>query len=254
MKTIQVLNKRNNLVETAVIDGDKITVEGRDLSESTFRRWYKEVEVAPEEKTEGGNNVNPDHVGANVADEVVKPDEVKDVVEEVTTGDVTITAEVEEPKVEVVEEQNEDQSNKSADEAALAALLAGGQELKPETPKPPRAATPEADNVPTYNPTLIEGHTVGTKGGKCDKTFTSIAMLGKVLNITEYNGFITDVRVLEQKDDELVEIYKSPKMSLKDTLEYLKLDPDQIKAARKEIVALRKQSKETFKAEAEATV
>lgn len=71
------------------------------------------------------------------------------------------------------------------------------------------------------------------------------------MQITEYGGYITDVRLVDvyvksEEDPTIVvdELYKSPKMSVRDTLEHMGFDAVQIKEISKEIRQARKAAKQ----------
>ena len=121
-------------------------------------------------------------------------------------------------------------------------------------------ATPEAKPEPAPKPQersveelglgikLLDWNMSGTRGGKTDKVTSQISIKDYLMEITEYAGYITDVRLFkenpnppENDPDATWELaYKSPKMSLRDTLEWLGLSEDDAKLARKEITAIRK--------------
>lgn len=63
---------------------------------------------------------------------------------------------------------------------------------------------------------------------------------GVILDILEYGGYITDVRVFNTEGKE---IYRSEKMSLKDTLQHLGYVDERFKSAKRQIVDIRKAAK-----------
>lgn len=118
-------------------------------------------------------------------------------------------------------------------------------EAKPEpAPKPQERAVEELG----LGIKLLDWNMSGTRGGKTDKVTSQISIKDYLMEITEYAGYITDVRLFkenpnppENDPDATWELaYKSPKMSLRDTLEWLGLSEDDAKLARKEITAIRK--------------
>lgn len=92
-----------------------------------------------------------------------------------------------------------------------------------------------------FNPALLHSEVQETRGGKCEKIITTIRFLDFNLEITEYNGFITDVCVINCVTGDLV--YKSKKMSIKDALNWIGLSGSDLREAKKEIMALRKKAK-----------
>lgn len=85
---------------------------------------------------------------------------------------------------------------------------------------------------------------VATRGGKCEKVITTLAFNNVNVTITEYNGYVCDV-VLTNPETNEVE-YKSPKMSIKDTLEHMGFQGEELKAARKQLMALKKLAKQAI--------
>lgn len=79
---------------------------------------------------------------------------------------------------------------------------------------------------------------------KCTKIVTKIPF-GKVfIVITEYNGYVCDVVAKDIYTEE--DIYKSSKMSIKDTLKHLGYYGDRLSKARKKIMALKKEAKQSL--------
>lgn len=189
--------------------------ETRELASSTFRRLYTVLE-------EGVS------------------------VEDVPSTQTTEETPVAETQVDKVEE--------TLGDGELEALLADAQEItteeeaNPEQPKPePKLQEKDVKDL-GLNIQLLDWNMSGTRGGKTDKVTSQINIKDYLMEITEYDGYITDVRLFKENPNppendpdatwELV--YKSPKMSLKDTLEWLGLDGEDGKLARKEITAIRK--------------
>lgn len=88
---------------------------------------------------------------------------------------------------------------------------------------------------------------LGTRGGKCQKVEMQIEVNhNQMLHITEYNGFITDVQVFKMAEDgsDWEVAYKSPKMSMRDTLEWMGYNEEQQKSVRKQLIQIRKAAKE----------
>lgn len=128
-------------------------------------------------------------------------------------------------------------------------LLKDGEEVdtpQEETPAE-ETAKPSIDEL-GLNINLINWSMNGTRGGKTDKVTSQISIKGYLMEVTEYDGYITDVRVFQENEnvpendpDALwTLVYKSPKMSLKDTLTWFGLEGEDMKTARKEITAIRK--------------
>jgi hypothetical protein len=215
----------------------------KELAESTFKRLFTvlgeaEVETATATEEQPATEVQPEEVIA----------ETEEVVTESAPEEV-----LENPTVEETPEQDE-----------LAALLGDAEEVKdedevtPESEASEKPAKPEKPEVPQrsvedlgLNIKLLDWSMNGTRGGKTDKVTSQISIKGFLMEITEYDGYITDVRVFEENpeapendpDAAWKLAYKSPKMSLKDTLEWFGLSVDDMKLARKEITAIRKSVK-----------
>lgn len=201
----------------------------KELAASTFRRLYTVLE---------------EDVQVETVEEVEPTTEEETEVDETGVTEETPAAET---QVDMVEE--------ALGEGALEALLADAQEITEEVD-----ATPEAKPEPAPKPQeraveelglgikLLDWNMSGTRGGKTDKVTSQISIKDYLMEITEYAGYITDVRLFkenpnppENDPDATWELaYKSPKMSLKDTLEWLGLSEDDAKLARKEITAIRK--------------
>lgn len=77
--------------------------------------------------------------------------------------------------------------------------------------------------------------------GKCSKVMTKVEFGGYHVVVVEYNNFVCDVALLNTWTDEVE--YRSPKMSIKDALEYMGLEGDALKEARKQLMQLKKQCK-----------
>lgn len=176
----------------------------------------------------------------------------------------TVTGEVEaQPELEVTPEEvdevveNEGQTQLDIVERALGEvggeleeLLKGGQEVDATEEESSNASDEPAVPVKDLglNINLINWSMNGTRGGKTDKVTSQISIKGYLMEVTEYDGYITDVRVFKENptppendpDAVWTLVYKSPKMSLKDTLTWFGLDSDDMKIARKEITAIRK--------------
>lgn len=118
-------------------------------------------------------------------------------------------------------------------------------------PTPEYKATVYTENEVGSRLTLRDCVSTGTRGGKCVKIKVQIELDNVILDMTEYDGFITDVTIVKAKpefDDNDPEggwetIYKSPKASLKDALEWLGYDEEMQSSLRKAIMALRKAAK-----------
>jgi hypothetical protein len=80
-----------------------------------------------------------------------------------------------------------------------------------------------------------------TRGGKTEKVITKLAFNNVDFIITEYNGYVCDVVIANQVTGEVE--YKSPKMSIKDALEYMGFTGEEMKAARKQISQMKKAAK-----------
>jgi hypothetical protein len=175
---IEVINKRTNQPAVAEVLGNgkvkifEIDSTEKEIAESTFKRWYKKVNVKKVEEQ------------PQVAEEQVAPS---------------------------VEQSSEEEQTDSSEE-----------EKK-------------------FNPALLHSEVQETRGGKCEKVVTIIRFLNFNLEITEYNGFITDVNITNSETGDLV--YKSKKMSIKDALNWIGLAGSDLKEAKKEIMALRKKAK-----------
>lgn len=214
----KVLEKKTNLeaVATPLEDGkfqiDFEDGQSRVLAESTFRRHFNTIEKL-EESTE-------------VEEPTIVQDEVVELVEETSTE--------EKPEVD----------------AELLALMEDGEEIKgpeAETTVEEKPANKALEDL-NLNIRLQDWFMEGTKGGKTDKVKSMIEIRDMVMEITEYSGYITDVKLFEvnpnppenDPDANLNLVYRSVKMSLKDTLEWMGLNEDDMKIARKEITAIRK--------------
>jgi hypothetical protein len=221
--------------------------ESKELAESTFKRLY------------------------TVLGEAQPSEEVASDVERVEQEELNLepeTAELDAPEMEVVETaEPEEEGQTQVDivestlgEGSLDALLAGAEEVDTENalqiveepqsaekPKPEKPAEKDVSEL-GLDIKLLDWSMVGTRGGKTDKVSSQISIKGYLMDITEYAGYITDVKLYEEnpnppEDDPDAEwklYYRSPKMSLKDTLEHLGLSADDMKIARKEITAIRK--------------
>lgn len=247
---MKVKNARNQEVGFAVElpDGQfEVTPENggekKTVAASTFKRWFTVIEENTEQPTGGEQAAAGTETQTEETEQPAAP----------AASDEQPPAEPQKPEQPASEEGDKEEGDKqegeNPDQSELDKLLEGGEEVKEDKPKNEK---PEDKPALVYNPTLIEGYTSGTKGGKCDKTFTRMSFQKYILDITEYNGFITDVRVQEEVtaeggEKELKEVYKSAKMSLKDTLEWMGFTEDEVKVARKEIMALRKVAKASFK-------
>lgn len=227
--TLSVLERRTEKKAIATTTGDGRYElkfedgESREVAESTFKRLFTVLE-----------------------DNVQQPESTPEAEPEVTN-------EVEQlPEVETNDEVAE------KEEDGLAALLSDAEEIKPEA----KEDKPKPEEVVPVNNRLEElglGIKVrdwgieGTKGGKTEKVKSLIEISKYLMEITEYDGYITNVVLFEELDEADVPendpdattkmVYRSPKMSLKDTLEWMGLGEDDAKLARKEITAIRKQVK-----------
>jgi acylphosphatase len=90
---------------------------------------------------------------------------------------------------------------------------------------------------------MLEGfaNQFATRGGKCEKIITKLLWNDVTFVITEYNGYVCDVTLLNPETGAVE--YKSPKMSIKDTLEHLGYTGEELKLARKQLTALKKAAK-----------
>ena len=197
----------------------------KEIAESTFKRLY---------------TVLQEDVVVEVTDDVPHEDEPVPLTDPVVTEDESSSAELEN-------------------------LLSGAEEIVDAPPgdtAPPEVVVPEpvvddALEKLGLNIELADWWMEGTKGGKTEKVKSLIRISDFIMEITEYDGYIADVTLLsENKDvpendpDAAMEVvYRSPKMSLKDTLEWMGLDADDAKLARKEITAIRKAVKASKKNE-----
>lgn len=103
---------------------------------------------------------------------------------------------------------------------------------------------PVAQDEPKVHVTGV-AERVQTRGGKCEKVVTVLEFNNAYFQITEYDGFVCDVTILNAKTHEVE--YKSPKMSIKDALSTgLGLEGDALKQARKQVMALKKLAKEAI--------
>jgi hypothetical protein len=203
----------------------------KELAESTFKRLYTvtgEVAATPNQQDAVETNDAP-----------------------VETNETNNAPETPQPKEDEV----------SPEIKALDELLAGGEELNNEdgvTPTP-EAGTPAPKPDKPEEPQrsvadlglgieLLDWNMAGTRGGKTDRVSSQISIKGYLMEVTEYDGFITDVKLFAENpeapendpDAKYKLAYRSPKMSLKDTLAWLGLSEDDMKLARKEITAIRK--------------
>lgn len=256
MQTLQVVERKSKLTGQAVeLESGRfeITLENgttKDLAPSSFKRQFtvsKEVvevetpnvdeqlnegdageveEVKHEEEVENVEDFND----VNVQEDAVE--EVAPVLDEVVQEEVTN----EHTDIDSEEATAEEEMNSAVNEVAPSTEVAEVEE----------PATKTVDDL-GLNITLIDWDMLGTRGGKTDKVLSHVTIKGYKMEITEYSGFITDVKLFEEceapendPDANWRLAYKSPKSSLKDTLEWLGLDADDMKIARKEITAIRK--------------
>lgn len=166
------------------------------------------------------------------------------------------------PEVEPENTTIEEEQESPDDEEALNELLAGAQEVASdnvqvqEAPSQPQATKDEEKKKAVedlgLNIEIVDWCMHGTRGGKTDKVTSQIKIKEYLMEITEYAGYITDVRLFEENPDAPIEdpdakwklAYRSVKMSLRDTLQWLGLNEDDMKIARKEITAIRKAVKQ----------
>ncbi len=210
----------------------------RELAASTFKRTF----------------IVKGEVG-NIAEEPVKAASTEQPLGDVDPANVIVDAEekVEESvPAEVIESPTLDEEKTEQTSTDLDGLLADAQEVTDSVDDNLPAPTPAPESRPVdqlgLNIQLLDWVMSGTRGGRTDKVTSQISIKGHLMEITEYDGYITDVRVFTELEDfpendpdarwELV--YKSPKMSLKDTLEWFGLSDADMKTARKEITAIRK--------------
>lgn len=201
--------------------------EPKVLAESTFKRLY----------TINGETT----VETPIQDEVAS-----------TTEETTVETPVDETPKEDERAELDAELNAllgDADEVSEEDTLTPVDESKPNKPEKPEVPQRSVADL-GLNIELLSWDMEGTRGGKTDKVISSIRIKEYIMEITEYAGFITDVRLFEEveapendPDAALKLAYKSPKMSLKDTLEWLGLNADDMKLARKEITAIRKDVK-----------
>lgn len=119
-----------------------------------------------------------------------------------------------------------------------------------EQPEKQLSVTVEAEEVPVAEAPFSHKDKIGkaslytSPARKCTKIVTKIPF-GKVfIVITEYDGYVCDVVAKDIYTEE--EIYKSSKMSIKDTLKHLGYYGERLSKARKKIMALKKEAKQSL--------
>ena len=117
----------------------------------------------------------------------------------------------------------------------LEALLEGSEELEQDN-----VAVTE---IPAQHADVQSIRILETRGGKCEKIVLTVLFNELSFVITEYDGYVCDVTLEDAKGNV---VYKSTKMSIKDALEHLGYTGDDLKAARKVIMSLRKEAKQAI--------
>ncbi len=82
---------------------------------------------------------------------------------------------------------------------------------------------------------------VETRGGKTEKFIVNVAFNNVNLVITEYDGYVCDVQIVNPSTGEVE--YRSAKMSIKDALEHLGFEGQAMKDARKYVSQMKKAAK-----------
>jgi hypothetical protein len=203
----------------------------REIANSTFRRLFTVIGEASE------NEVNRVEQQTEQQEEQ-QPEQVEQVANEELESLLADSEEV------IVEETPSQESVNDTDESAVAE----SKKDKKEKTEKPKGKTVQDLGLSIR---LLDWHMTGTRGGKTDKVTSLIEINDYLMEITEYAGYITDVRLFKENpeasdtdpESQRVEVYRSPKMSLKDTLEWLGLNEEDMKVARKEITSIRRQVK-----------
>lgn len=201
----------------------------RELANSTFRRLFTVLGEAQQEQV---NQVqqNQEHMQPENSEQVE--------LEALLEGS------------EIIEDGNTSESAPKANESVEPDELHAKQEKKQEKKQDEKPKRKTVEDL-GLNIELLDWKMNATRSGKTDKVVSIIKINDYIMEITEYAGYITDVRVFKHDDQSadadpntgLVEVYRSPKMSLRDTLVWLGLSEDDMKIARREITNIRRQVK-----------
>lgn len=194
----------------------------KEIANSTFVRLYTLAEKEPEQITP------------------------EDTVDE----SPSLESSTEETEVPAEEDAQLEELLSDADEVVKEEPVAENVEEKPATTSALEKSLKEEEALEKLNLgiKLLSYWSEGTRGGKTEKIKAQIEIRDYLMEITEYDGYISDVLLFERVDeapeddpDAVVKLaYRSPKMSLKDTLNWLGLSEDDAKIARKQITAIRK--------------
>lgn len=218
--------------------------EVKEVASSTFKRQFSVLgELGSTEVADAVLENETPAEGETESDESSQPSE---------ESQQDAPAEQTAPEVEV--QDNLDELLEGADEVQEGSEPTPEKEIKEAADKKP-VAKPSAKEEEGHSTeiNLIDWKTHETRGGKTDKVTSIVSVNNLLLHITEYAGYITDVRVQEEVPEHQIpendpdarfrEVYRSPKSSLKDTLEWMQLDTEEAKWARKVITQLRKEVK-----------
>lgn len=221
LKVIERRSQLEGLAEQLDSGRYKVTFNDgtvRELAESTFKRLFTVLDENPVETAQQESATTVEQSTSNKYD---VPNNSE------TELDALLA------DAEVVKTDEENENNK--------------QEVSNEAKENKKEKQRSVEDL-GLNIELLDWKMTGTRGGKTDKVTSIISIKGYKMEITEYDGYITDVRLFEENteapdndpDAQWKLVYRSPKMSLKDTLQWLGLNTDDMKLARKEITSIRK--------------
>lgn len=254
LKEFKAVNGKGVVTEFEVVNGVVINKEtGKEMKADSIRRSY---EIITEEEQEEVQEVQPEIVKGSF---VVTDNNEVGIVEDIHKNLVTVLVKVEDELVDIPQRLENlvlaDETHQAEIEA-IEKLLNKEQEKKVEKVEKvqkPRKEIKKAEHLAVAIPPveLVDSEYKATE--KHYKSVITLRINHHDLRITEYGGYITDVRVLfvdvnETGDIKEEVLYKSPKMSVRDTLQWMGYDEPQVKALGKVIKQIRTEVKKSAQA------
>lgn len=267
-ETYYAINRKSQQPFYVEDSGDSLTltdVEGgkKTIARSSFKRRYTRDDDAikyfeADTSTEEGTDVSaPQEVDTNEpndATDAQQPvaEEIKEEIKEEVKAEVKEVIK-EAIKEEVVADIKEDVQN----DPELQALLDGAEEVEEvkETTETAQTSsttsTTVAEDEEPLDIELLGTEIIDQPGRKTVKVGSEVRYNDYIIQIVEYGAYIASVKVYEAVPDDSEEepkcLYTSPKMSIKDTLEWMELSDEDAKRVKRAIMSIRKQAKSKLK-------